>query len=208
MLLSHDDNDHTGGAASVIQRLSVQRGLGSMPYRHTPTLPPWQACQAGMAWNWDGWHFELLFPDASDLAVAQSDNNRSCVLRVSALGQAAGNAVFLPGDLEQVGEQRLLARLPPEQRRATVLVAGHHGSRNASSPELLDALQPQLALVSAGYRNRFHHPNAAFLERLADRHIPWVNTAKDGALTVTLMPTGPLRLQRYRQSAGHYWQRP
>lgn len=199
LLLSHDDNDHTGGAATLLQQMPVARGLGVKP-RGVVALPPWQDCAQGQAWEWEGWTFRLLHPVAGE--SAGSDNNRSCVLRVSR-GQAA---VLLPGDLEQVAEQDVLRRHRPGDLQADLLVLGHHGSRNASSPDWLAAVRPRWAIASAGYRNRFRHPSPALLQRLRDAGIPWRNTAESGALVAELDSRGLRRLQGFREHAGHYWQ--
>ncbi|HEX6592032.1 MAG TPA: DNA internalization-related competence protein ComEC/Rec2, partial [Moraxellaceae bacterium] len=199
LLLSHDDNDHTGGAASLLQQMPVARGLGVRP-RGVTALPPWQPCADGQAWEWEGWTFRLLHPVAGE--GAGSDNNRSCVLRVSR-GRAA---VLLPGDLEQSAEQDVLRRHAPADLQADLLVLGHHGSRNASAPDWLAALRPRWAIASAGYRNRFRHPSPALLQRLREAGIPWRNTAESGALVAELDAGGLLRLRGFREGAGRYWQ--
>ncbi len=203
LLLSHDDSDHTGGAASVLRRMPVGAGYGARPQALAiPAGLRWQDCRAGGHWRWDGWDFDFLYPGASEWQQARSDNNRSCVLRVS----RQGAAILLPGDLESTAEQVLMARLPPSALRADVLVLGHHGSRNASSTAWLQTVQPRLAIVSAGYRNAFRHPSAALLERLRAAGIPWRNTAEAGALTLVLEPDAGVRVSGFRHEAGHYWQ--
>ncbi|MGH8494071.1 MAG: DNA internalization-related competence protein ComEC/Rec2 [Moraxellaceae bacterium] len=203
LLLSHDDNDHTGGAASILQRMPVAAVAGVKPQGLTrPRAIPWRACRAGQRWQWDGWDFELLYPDESEWQQVARDNNRSCVLRVSR-GQAA---ILLPGDLEGQGEQLLLSRLAASSLRAPVLVLGHHGSRNASSQDWLAAVQPRLAIVSAGYRNAFRHPSPVLLERLQQAAIPWRNTAMAGALILTLDEGGKVQVLEFRHEAGRYWQ--
>lgn len=204
LLLSHADNDHTGGATSVLAAMPVRRGLGALPpaWPEGGARPPWQPCHAGQHWSWDGWRFELLYPDAAEAADADKDNNRSCVLRVSRGRQA----VLLPGDLEQRGESRLLERIAAGTLSSTVLVLGHHGSRNASSPAWLAAVLPSVALASAGYRNAFHHPSPALQERLRQAGIPWWNTAASGALMVRMTGEGRPQLQTFRQVSPHYWQ--
>jgi competence protein ComEC len=204
MLLSHADNDHTGGATSVLAAMPVQQGLGALPpaWPENRARTPWQPCRAGQHWSWDGWQFDLLYPDDGEAADADKDNNRSCVLRVSRGRQAA----LLPGDLEQRGEARLLAGVAAPALRSTVLVLGHHGSRNASSPGWLAAVSPSMALASAGYRNAFHHPSPALQERLRQAGIPWWNTAVSGALIVRMTGEGKPQLQAFRQVSPHYWQ--
>ena len=65
--------------------------------------------------------------------------------------------------------------------RASVLKAGHHGSKGSSS-EAFGPTAPSLALVSAGENNRYKHPNDETLERFKQRHIKVLRTDKDGAI--------------------------
>jgi competence protein ComEC len=70
----------------------------------------------------------------------------------------------------------------------------HHGSRNSSEEEFLDAVRPRLALISAGPRNLYHHLSPAVLERLADRGIPILRTDRDGLVLVRFSRDGRMRL--------------
>ena len=75
------------------------------------------------------------------------------------------HAALLMGDAEHWAEQRLLAT-HPTQLTADLLKVGHHGSRTSSSPDFLQAVQPHLATLSAGIRNRFAHPHPETLAHL------------------------------------------
>lgn len=203
LLLSHDDLDHTGGASSVLAGVAVAEVLGSRPPAvRAPPGQRWRDCRAGERWHWEGWEFAILYPDAQERAGADSDNNRSCVLRI----RRGGSTLLLPGDLERPGEAALLARLPPEELAATVLVLGHHGSRTSSSPAFLAAVRPRWALASAGYRNPFRHPARQVLRRLESAGIEWRNTASSGALELRFDGAGGMALSEWRQDSGRYWQ--
>lgn len=65
--------------------------------------------------------------------------------------------------------------------RADVLLVPHHGSKTSSSAEFLDAVQPRLALVQAGYRNRFGHPSSPVLVRYGERQVAVIDTPHCGA---------------------------
>lgn len=205
LVLSHDDSDHTGGAASMLAGMSVQAGLGARPASLRGLVNiPWQDCRAGQQWQWDGWNFSVLYPTAEESRAADKDNNRSCVLMIRR-GRAA---VLLPGDLEIRGENALLARVAAAELQASVLVLGHHGSRSASSADFLAAVQPRWAIASAGYRNQFRHPSPVLLQRLQAAGIPWRNTADSGAITLLLADDGSLVLEEFRLLAPRYWRTP
>lgn len=204
LVLSHDDSDHTGGARSVLSVMPVGAGLGTQVGLSRNSSPPWRSCEAGQRWHRDGWEFAVLYPDAEQRLFADSDNNRSCVLRISR-GRAT---VLLPGDIGRLGELSLLDRHDAAALKSTVLILGHHGSSSSSSAEFLAAVRPELALISAGYRNSFRHPGEQVLARLRSAGIPWRNTAESGALTVLLQEDASVRLQVYREHSARYWQRP
>jgi competence protein ComEC len=66
--------------------------------------------------------------------------------------------------------------------RADVLKVGHHGSRTSSTPELVAAVRPELAVISCGVRNRFGHPHPETLAALGRARI--LRTDRDGAITI------------------------
>ena len=73
-----------------------------------------------------------------------------------------------------------------------MLKVPHHGSRTSSSDELLDAVAPRLAVISLGWRNQFHFPAPEVLARYAARGARTLRTDRDGAVTVTIAPSGAL----------------
>ncbi|HET7528124.1 MAG TPA: competence protein ComEC, partial [Burkholderiaceae bacterium] len=123
--------------------------------------------------------FEVLHPAVADHERQTKPNAVSCVLRVS---DASGRSVLLTGDLEAPQEAALVARLGATLR-STLLVVPHHGSKSSSSAAFLDAVQPQVALVQAGYRSRFGHPAPEVLARYEARGIMLVRSDRCGAWT-------------------------
>ena len=158
-------------------------------------------CAPGIEWTWDDVKFSLLHPPlASYGEAAVKPNDRSCVLRIEAHGQVA----LLAGDVEARSESLLLdgdlAAL-----RAEVLVVPHHGSRTSSTPAFLAAVEPQVAIVSAGYRNRFGHPRADVVARYEARGTAVTRTDRDGAVTLVLGASPPLTWTVERARRARYW---
>jgi len=167
---------HVGGALALLAMQPQATLLSSIEADHElQAVRPATRCVAGQRWHWDGVAFEVLHPQAPDYERANKSNAMSCVLRISNGVQAA----LLAGDIEQAQEARLIAAAVP--LRADVLLVPHHGSKTSSSAVFLDAVQPRMALVQAGYRNRFGHPAGPVLARYAERNIRVVDTPHCGA---------------------------
>ncbi len=196
LIVSHGDNDHIGGSATLLAALPVEAILSGVPER----LPGAAPCHAGQSWEWDGVHFEMLHPPPDS---PLEGNNRSCVLRVS----SPHGRLLLPGDIAARAERQLLAAAG-EQLAADLLVAPHHGSKTSSTAAFLDAVRPQWVLVPAGYRNRYRHPHPDILERYRVRFIAIEASPSAGALTVQFSASGQQHY-RYRDQYRRYWhQRP
>ena len=105
-------------------------------------------------------------------------NERSLVLRLR-FGHAG---VLLTGDIEEKAEEGL--RVDGGGLQAGLLKVPHHGSPGSSSEAFLDAVRPRVAVVSAGYGNRFGFPPEEVVRRYRDRGILLYRTDLDGAVRV------------------------
>jgi competence protein ComEC len=195
LVVSHGDNDHIGGAATLLQRFPVRSIYSSVPDRLPQALA--RTCAAGQSWVWDGVRFDMLSP----LTELDKDNDNSCVLKVS----TAQDSVLLTGDIELAAELGLAAR-HGAALASTVLIAPHHGSKTSSSGVFLEKVRPRLVLIPAGYRNRYGFPHPSVLARYREFGARVLNTANAGAISIELPPDGAMRPPAsYRHSHGRYW---
>lgn len=199
LMISHNDSDHTGGADALLAQIPIKKAMYSAaPEGYTLAKnTSQQLCQAGQQWQWEQVNFKVLSPIVG--GHYDKDNNRSCVLRVS--GQ--GFSLLLTGDMEAPAEKILLANTS-STLASQVLVLGHHGSKTSSTSEFLAAVKPQLAIVSAGYRNQFAHPSPSVIERLRSNNIAIDNTINQGTLRYLFAPTQAIQKEVGRER-GHYW---
>ncbi|WP_177479988.1 DNA internalization-related competence protein ComEC/Rec2 [Pseudomonas sp. HMWF032] len=174
LLISHADNDHSGGAAAIRRGLPVRQVLSGEPDKLEPA---WQAaaCVSGRQWQWDGvqlstWRWE----SASD------GNQSSCVLHI----EANGERLWLAGDIDANAEQALLSS--GLEMPAQWLLAPHHGSRSSSSASFLAKVRPTAALISRGAHNAFGHPHAEVVERYRALDAQLYDTAVHGAVRIRL----------------------
>lgn len=135
-------------------------------------------------------HLRVLSPSPG--RMTGSDNEDCIVLSLS----WKNIRILFTGDLEKEGEEKFTRAYqdaalfsPPrghsETNSRTILLAGHHGSRNATSEGFLSLVRPDLVLISCGRNNRYGHPAAAMLKRLEDRGLPCFRTDQSGAFCLT-----------------------
>ncbi|WP_290740330.1 DNA internalization-related competence protein ComEC/Rec2 [Fibrobacter sp. UBA3718] len=194
LVITHPDLDHFGGASSILRTFPVKE-LWINECSRTEAKADWQKTIAtaadreisirdiGRGFTWREHRFEIqaVHPNPNSTAGLKcSDANQgSITLRAHGLGHSA----MLTGDLTAAGEKEILAS--DANIRSDILKLGHHGSKTSSSAPFLDAVAPQLALISSGRKNRFRHPSKQVIERLDSLHIPYLNTATSGTVFVT-----------------------
>ncbi len=195
LIVSHSDIDHSGGTASVLASIDTESVLAGEP--DSLAAGRGTACQRGQTWRWDGVTFRVLHPPAD---AGLSGNDASCVILV-----AAGDArLLLTGDIEHGAERALTESGEPGGVDA-VLVP-HHGSITSSSVDFVSAVSAEVALVSAGYRNRWSLPRPQVVRRWQESGATVLVSARDGAIGLRLCDqTGIARLTRHRPHSRRLW---
>ncbi|KAB7627631.1 DNA internalization-related competence protein ComEC/Rec2 [Alkalilimnicola sp. S0819] len=191
LVISHADNDHSGGAATLGDALPIARAWVGEPLRGLEAEP----CRQGQRWEWDGIEFAFLYPRTGGLV----GNNASCVLRVG----SAGAALLLPGDLEREGERALLGQ--GEELGADLLIAAHHGSRSSSTAAFIAAVGPTQVVYSAGYRNRYGFPHPEVAQRYRERGVVAHHSWLSGALSFRLGREGLSTASAERERRRRYY---
>ncbi len=197
LMVSHADLDHRGGLLTLLR---------SMPTRQLllgPSLRPSEiatalnvgGCRAGERWQWDGVTFDVLHPGN---ASYRSDNDSSCVLRIT----GSGGSALLTGDVESLAESDIVNRGLPA---TDIVIVAHHGSRSSSTPALVAAAHAKYALFSAGYRNRWGFPKSDIVARWQQSGASGLSTIDSGAILMTVGARGVAPPTRYRDSHRHYW---
>lgn len=202
LIVSHGDNDHAGGAASVLDGAGPRWLLSSLPSDHPLLAHTEQAirCTAGQRWQWDGVDFEVLHPQPASYAETRKSNDRGCVLRI-ATGE---HVALLPADIEARSERELLAAIP-DKLRADVLLVPHHGSRTSSTEAFVAAVKPDYAVFTVGYRNRFKHPKEEVVERYRALDANLLRSDEAGEIELRLAPAQAVETAAFRKQNPRYW---
>jgi competence protein ComEC len=149
--------------------ISTAQKLGVKVVRH------WE----GDEFTFGGTTVRVLFPPRDLPPGSKPENNDSMVLRVS----YKESSVLLEGDAEKQVERRIAET---EHPKASLLKVGHHGSANATTPELLRVAAPQFAVISVGRGNSFGLPRNETLARLVAEGTRVYRTDLEGAVTFYL----------------------
>ncbi len=195
LIVSHGDNDHIGGAQSIIQAISVQQIMVSQAIDSFHQIG--QLCITGQSWVWDEVTFEILSPPSTN--KFSSENNNSCVLKIT----AQDHRFLLTGDIEKEAE-KWLAGAYGSNLKSDVMIAPHHGSKTSSSVIFLQQVDPDKILIPAGYRNRFGFPHQEVIDRYRRHRIEWLNSYQHGAITV-FSGNGRLIFNSARKQHQRYW---
>jgi competence protein ComEC len=196
LVLTHPDLDHIGGAAALLRAMPVHSvfepglAVGKQSYLDflrelDAEVTEWRAARTGRTVELDGVQLEFLWPDAQAVDASEDANQISAVLKI-----AYGDfTLLLTGDADAEVE-RVLVERHGEALAAHVLKLGHHGSNTSTSEELLRTVQPRLAVVSAGRRNRYGHPAPLVVARVERHGIELARTDLEGSISIRVAPGG------------------
>jgi len=207
-VLSHAHLDHVGGAAAVLREVPVDlivepaEAVVEPHYLALLDLAAergyrWSAGRAGDSLLIDGVSLRILHPDTTWSRWHEDLNDDSVVLL---LRRGAFEAVFA-GDLGVRAESLLAGHVG----RVDLLKVGHHGSAGSSGARWLAELRPKAAVVSVG-SNRYGHPAASALARLATAGVEVWRTDRDGTVSVSVADSS--MTLRGRRQARQYPLRP
>jgi len=193
VILSHPHPDHFGGIGTGTRVVRVdsfwdtgqgeREGtaggyadlLGAMRARGVAILRPDTLCGIH---DMGGATVEVLAP-CPEPAVDRGANDNSFVVRIS-----YGHRAFLfVGDAERE-EEKELVHFYGSRLRADVLKVGHHGSRTSSTKAFLATVDPEVAVISCGVRNRFGHPAPPTLATFATTRTRLRRTDHEGGITI------------------------
>ena len=204
MVVSHLDSDHSGGAASVMKEITVDRLLTSID-AGSPVIQgakKTERCVVGQSGVLGNAAWRMLHPTAENNTQHLDTNSMSCVMAI----QWGTQRVLLTGDVPSKQEAHILAREDADALQSTtLLIAAHHGSHTSSSPAWIAATQPQWVAYTVGYRNRYGHPHAPVVQRFAAAGTQAVRTDQAGATTWRLSADGRIAVERSRMEQGRYW---
>ncbi|MBL7068026.1 MAG: DNA internalization-related competence protein ComEC/Rec2 [Candidatus Marinimicrobia bacterium] len=192
MILSHPHNDHIGGAPYILRNMDVgqiwESGLKarSRVYREIhhladsltiPIITPESGEIASLSDE-----IKLLFLHPSERFLEQNQRNYNDASLVCKLCYNDVSVLFT-GDAEKKSEKYLC--LWNDELKSTILKVPHHGSNTSSASPYVNLIDPEIAIISVGIRNKFNHPSSSTLERYKSMRTKLYRTDINRAVQIT-----------------------
>ena len=183
---THGHNDHIGGMKSVIESFDVDSIIRTDEHYDSTTYTNMLyaieengvneiVVSAGDVFECGDVRFDVLAPVGNDY---DDYNDFSVVIKMT-----YGNTSFLfTGDAAADSEEDMLAS--GCDLGCDVLKVGHHGSSGSNIKEFIDAVNPEISVISVGENNDYGHPHKEVLERLESVESEIYRTDKHGSVKV------------------------
>lgn len=156
LILTHDDFDHSGGYESLKDRIKIKQVIRDSKEKVNVEYP-----------------FYLLLDQRES-----KDENDSSIISYFTYDHL--KYLFM-GDASKQIEKQLMDTY---DLKADVIKVGHHGSNTSSDAAFLDSLDCKLAVISAGYKNKYNHPSVETLKTLDKLNINTFCTSTDGSIAI------------------------
>lgn len=184
MVVSHYDSDHLSGCVGALRAFDVDtvicpdyEGDTKTYYTFVDDLEKYQAetihPEVGDVYQFGGAEFTIVCPKECDYS---DENDNSVGIRLR-FGQ---NSFLICGDAGEESEEDMLES--GVYLQSDVYMAGHHGSSGSSTYDFLQAVQPEVVVVSCGYDNSYGHPAKATMNRLKNTGADVYRTDLQGEL--------------------------
>lgn len=192
VILTHPDADHLAGILDVLKRYDVARIAETGIRKETQLSRAWEEAiaeegaeilivdQPTRIQFGDMAVLDLLWPQESHAGEVSNEPNRYAIASQLTYGE---NRFLFTADIERWSETQIVAS--GILRDVDVLKIAHHGSKTSTSELFLDAVKPEIAVISVGASNRYGHPHPSVLDRLARYGIQTFRTDQDGRVTIT-----------------------
>ena len=156
LILTHADFDHSGGYDRLKDMVKIKQVIKDSKDKVNVEYPFYLLLQERMA----------------------KDENDSSIISYFTYDHL--NYLFM-GDASKEIEKQLMDTY---DLKADVIKVGHHGSNTSSDVAFLDSLDCKIALISAGYKNKYDHPSTETLKTLDHLIIHTFCTSTDGSIAI------------------------
>ena len=198
LVFSHNDSDHIGHGDLVLEYFDVQEvwmnGMDHTSKVYTDLLDTllendvdYAEPKAGEQFSRGAFNLQVLHPEVN--SPQKDPNDESIIMRI----MFDNLSVMTSGDASIPRENDVIKR--NDNLQSDLLILGHHGAKNSTGEQWLEAVQPQMAFYQAGVNSSYGHPSPETLERLAAVEIPVYGTDEFGTISLEMDETGEITIE-------------
>lgn len=190
IFLTHNHIDHSQGIEELVfdgypvKNLFMSIQTNNEKLLEQQMIPVTLLKKGAVIKEHDGITIEVYNPEGK-ISPKDDDeqNNTSLVMALS----YKNTNLLLCGDIEAEVENQLEEILAAESKKRDfqIIKIPHHGSKTSSTQTFIQAIEPEMAVISVGAHNLFGHPNDEVLNRLENEGIMTLRTDKNGAIEIT-----------------------
>lgn len=196
VIISHFDTDHVGGILSIMEEIKIEniliceQGVDSRNYHEFKEICSSRNINVIYVGQGDRLTIEkdividVLWPRETQL-TNNILNNNSLVFKIA----YNDTSMLFTGDIEEEAEKILCAEYMGKLE-ADILKVAHHGSKTSTTGEMLEYVNPRIALIGVGKNNMFNHPSEDVIDNLIEKNIKICRTDILGEIEVTISKTG------------------
>lgn len=181
LIISHQDNDHSGGAKKITVQLPVKQVIAGQWANDMLAGLPTKDCVAGYGYKFGVFSLDVLHPKDS----TNGRNNDSCVVKITSGVPEYRFSILLPGDIEKSSEYELAAD-QLNTLSADIVIVPHHGSNSSSTYPFIKRVNPSFAIYATERFSRYNLPSPKVVRRYQDFDIPQIHTGCYGQITYNL----------------------
>ena len=197
IILSHPNADHLNGLLYIARHFNVKRLWCNSDFADINSYREFVEIirknrietiafkDMPRTYEINGARLEILYPPKDYIDKRKNEkwrnlNNNSLVIKVS----FGSKSILFPGDIMACAERDIVAT-HGDELKSTVLIAPHHGSKTSSTAMFLEKINPEIVIISAGWKNRFGFPHLSVLKRYNENNCRIFRTDKNGALMIS-----------------------
>ena len=198
IILSHPNADHLNGLLYIARHFNVTRLWCNSDFADINSYREFMEIikknnietvefkDMPRSYEINGARLKILYPPKDYIDKTKNEkwrnlNNNSLVIKVS----FGSKSILFPGDIMAQAEREIIAT-HGDELKSTVLIAPHHGSKTSSTAMFLEKINPEIVIISAGWKNRFGFPNPSVLKRYNENNSRIFRTDKNGALMISI----------------------
>lgn len=185
LVLTHPQLDHVGGFPYLLEKMKIKEVWengdegGSIAYRRFAGLIK----KKGVLQKTELSEMKADIRDVKVLVIdsltGASINDRSIVLRIS----NADYSLLFAADIEKGAQEALLKY---DGIKSNIIKVPHHGAKSSLNEGFIRAVNPEIAVVSVGYQNKYRHPSPEHIGAYEKIGANIFRTDRDGAILMNI----------------------